>query len=86
MEELNNLFSHTDYLHSQGRFIQKVLIGAVDNDYSRKVMNEYFEQSEDLIYIDAGIEGVYLPGYIDMVYSRELAQGYGLDRSTCERR
>lgn len=62
VEELENLFSHTGYLHSYGRHIQKVLIGAVDNDFSRSIMNDYFEQSDDLIYIDAGIEGVYLPG------------------------
>lgn len=60
-EELESLFSHTDYLHKHNQMIQKVLIGAVDNDFSRKVMNDYFESSEDLIYIDAGIEGIYLP-------------------------
>ncbi len=62
VDQLNNLFSHTDYLHSQEQFIQKVLIGAVDNDFSRKIMNDYFSQTDDLIYIDAGIEGVYIPG------------------------
>lgn len=62
VEQLEQLFSHTDYLHADGCFIQKVLIGAVDNDYSRKIMNDYFNQTADLIYIDAGIEGVFLPG------------------------
>ncbi|MFD2614616.1 ThiF family adenylyltransferase [Paenibacillus gansuensis] len=61
VEQLESLFSHTDYLHTDGMFIQKVLIGAVDNDFSRKIMNDYFEKTDDLIYIDAGIEGVYLP-------------------------
>jgi hypothetical protein len=62
VEQLEGLFSHTDYLHKDGQFIQKVLIGAVDNDFSRKIMNDYFNKTDDLIYIDAGIEGVYLPG------------------------
>lgn len=61
VEQLESLFSHTDYMHEDGQYIQKVLIGAVDNDFSRKVMNDYFEKTDDLIYIDAGIEGVYLP-------------------------
>lgn len=62
VDQLDELFSHTDYLTTSGQFIQKVLIGAVDNDFSRKIMNDYFNKTEDLIYIDAGIEGVYLPG------------------------
>ncbi|MEB9892801.1 thiamine biosynthesis protein ThiF [Bacillus cereus] len=61
VKQLDELFSLSDYRHEHGQFIQKVLIGAVDNDYSRNVMNEYFNQQEDLIYIDAGIEGVFVP-------------------------
>lgn len=61
VEKLESLFSHTDYMYADGQFIQKVLIGAVDNDFSRKIMHDYFEKTDDLIYIDAGIEGVYLP-------------------------
>ncbi|WP_054943684.1 ThiF family adenylyltransferase [Paenibacillus ihuae] len=61
VEQLESLFSHTDYLYEEGQIIQKVLIGAVDNDFSRKIMNDYFEKTDDIIYIDAGIEGVYLP-------------------------
>lgn len=61
VEQLEGLFSHTDYLYGDGQYIQKVLIGAVDNDFSRKIMNDYFNKTDDLIYIDAGIEGVFLP-------------------------
>ncbi|MFC5402379.1 ThiF family adenylyltransferase [Cohnella soli] len=61
VEQLEGLFSHTDYKHASGQYIQKVLIGAVDNDFSRKIMNDYFNKTDDLIYIDAGIEGVFLP-------------------------
>ncbi|MGO4695430.1 ThiF family adenylyltransferase [Paenibacillus sp. 2TAB26] len=61
IEQLDSLFSHTDYLKTSGKHLQKVLIGAVDNDFSRKIMNDYFQKSDDLIYIDAGIEGVFIP-------------------------
>ncbi|GKS12881.1 hypothetical protein YDYSY3_38810 [Paenibacillus chitinolyticus] len=61
VEDLERLFSLTDYRHKSGQFIQKVLIGAVDNNYTRRIMNDYFQKSEDLIYIDAGLEGVYVP-------------------------
>lgn len=61
VEQLERLFSLTDYRHQRGRHIQKVLIGAVDNDFSRNVMNDYFNKTDDLIYIDAGIEGVFVP-------------------------
>ncbi|MDH6674997.1 hypothetical protein M2277_005696 [Paenibacillus sp. LBL] len=61
VESLEQLFSLTDFRHEHGQYIQKVLIGAVDNDFSRSVMNEYFNMTDDLIYIDAGIEGVFVP-------------------------
>ncbi|MGP3788575.1 ThiF family adenylyltransferase [Paenibacillus sp. 1A_MP2] len=61
VEQLDQLFSLTDFRHKTGQHIQKVLIGAVDNDFTRNIMHEYFMQSDDLIYIDAGIEGVFLP-------------------------
>ncbi|MDN4067654.1 ThiF family adenylyltransferase [Paenibacillus vini] len=61
VESLEKLFSLTDYRHETGQFIQKVLIGAVDNDYTRNVMNDFFNKTDDLIYIDAGIEGVFVP-------------------------
>ncbi|OME69181.1 hypothetical protein BK120_33915 [Paenibacillus sp. FSL A5-0031] len=61
VDQLEDLFSHTDYLKTSGKHLQKVLIGAVDNDFSRKIMNDFFKKTDDLIYIDAGIEGVYIP-------------------------
>jgi hypothetical protein len=61
VEQLESLFSHTDYRFRDGEHLQKVLIGAVDNDFSRQVMNNFFAKTDDLIYIDAGIEGVILP-------------------------
>lgn len=61
VEALERLFSLTAYRRESEQYIQKVLIGAVDNDFSRSIMNEYFMKTEDLIYIDAGIEGVFVP-------------------------
>lgn len=59
--QLRKLFSHTDYIGKYGQAILNVLIGAVDNDYSRLIMNRFFEEEEDLLYLDAGIEGVWMP-------------------------
>ncbi|WDI05277.1 thiamine biosynthesis protein ThiF (plasmid) [Paenibacillus urinalis] len=61
VEQIEKLFSLTDYRHKPGQYIQKVLIGAVDNDFSRNIMNDYFNRTDDIIYIDAGIEGVFMP-------------------------
>ncbi|ALS09880.1 hypothetical protein ABE82_26030 (plasmid) [Paenibacillus peoriae] len=59
--QLRDLFSNIDYTVTSGTVIQNVLIGAVDNDFSRGVMNQFFNEEENLVYIDAGIEGVWLP-------------------------
>ena len=38
--------------------VVKVLLGCVDNNKSRQVMHRYFQSQKDLIYIDAGNDGV----------------------------
>lgn len=38
-----------------------VLISCVDNNYSRKVFHQYFEQADDLLYLDVGNETIDLP-------------------------
>lgn len=40
----------------------RVLIGAVDNHASRKIMNDYFKEDNSLIYLDCGVDGVLLDG------------------------
>lgn len=35
-----------------------VLVGCVDNNKTRQYMHEFFESQENIIYIDAGVEGV----------------------------
>lgn len=52
MGEMENLFAEWD------GYSQKVLIGCVDNNRSRQLFHEYFQQTKDLIYIDAGNDGV----------------------------
>lgn len=61
VDQLEKLFERKAYSWGYGRYIQDVLIGCVDNNYSRQVMNDYFKKCPELIYIDAGIEGVWDP-------------------------
>ncbi|MBQ0137965.1 MAG: ThiF family adenylyltransferase [Kurthia sp.] len=37
---------------------QRILIGCLDNNRTRQLLHEFFETQDDLIYIDAGVEGV----------------------------
>ncbi|WP_310649037.1 ThiF family adenylyltransferase [Niallia taxi] len=62
METLKNLFSNTDHTPVGYNDIVHlpILIGAVDNNYSRRIMHEYFKQADNLLYLDCGIEGVSL--------------------------
>ncbi|MES9681657.1 ThiF family adenylyltransferase [Gottfriedia acidiceleris] len=64
VEELFDCFrSHQDtYIPDPSRVIFRVLIGAVDNHASRKIMHEYFMKDSSLIYIDCGVDGVLLEG------------------------
>lgn len=52
VDVLHRLFANDD------RF--RILIGAVDNNRTRQLMNDYFNVSENLLYIDVGVEGVLL--------------------------
>lgn len=48
----------SNYNYFPSRHVVKVLIGAVDNNKSRQVMHRYFNTQDELIYIDAGNDGV----------------------------
>lgn len=63
-EELEACFpSNGDsYLHDEKRVLMRVLIGAVDNHASRKIMHKYFMEDQSLIYIDCGVDGILLEG------------------------
>lgn len=47
-----------DRLFANNRY--KILIGCVDNNRTRQLMNDYFNFTDNLLYIDVGIEGVIL--------------------------
>lgn len=60
---LRQLFNQTDYLVGWNRRMTflPILIGCVDNNYSRQVMHRYFEQQDTLLYLDLGVEGAWVP-------------------------
>ncbi|RKJ73745.1 thiamine biosynthesis protein ThiF [Butyricicoccus sp. 1XD8-22] len=62
VEDLKNLFvvDYASALTSTNYYLP-ILIGCVDNNFSRQIMNEFFEAVPSLIYIDAGNESVQVP-------------------------
>jgi hypothetical protein len=60
---LERLFQFTDYraCFSWDTLFLPILIGAVDNNYTRQVMHSYFLSQEKLLYIDVGVEAVWVP-------------------------
>ncbi len=52
----------------------KILIGCVDNNRSRILMQDYFDYVDDLIYIDLGVEGVLLRQELDITDPVELEE------------
>ncbi|WP_028393947.1 ThiF family adenylyltransferase [Bacillus cihuensis] len=63
-EQLRKLFS-TDYMSirvpNQNVLFLPIIIGCVDNNFSRQIIHELFSQMKTCIYIDAGNENVTLP-------------------------
>jgi len=67
VEEMNGIFATDNHefkalLEPENYQIFKVIIGAVDNNASRKIMHEYFTQHAQCIYIDCGVDGVLAEG------------------------
>lgn len=65
VEDIQNLFS-TEYMNIRGRsmgstLLLPILIGCVDNVYSRSIMNQFFQSCKTCIYIDAGNEATQVP-------------------------
>lgn len=56
-EEIHDLFQGLHYTNNHHRNID-ILIGCVDNHATRQIMHAYFMSQDNLIYIDAGIEGI----------------------------
>ncbi|MBU8908078.1 ThiF family adenylyltransferase [Desertibacillus haloalkaliphilus] len=63
VETLESLFSNTEYLdcHSHDTIFFPILVGAVDNNFTRQIMHKYFQQTDRLLYIDVGVEGAKVP-------------------------
>jgi len=82
VETLETLF-HKEYLEgASGRFYLPILISNVDNNYSRAIFHQFFEEHEgNLLYIDVGNEAVAIPegNPIKETWSEEEKQTY--DRS-----
>ncbi|WP_233422724.1 ThiF family adenylyltransferase [Pontibacillus halophilus] len=61
-ETLEKLFKETPYYSRDLDYvILPVLLGCVDNNYSRQIFHKYFEEAENLLYIDVGIESAVVP-------------------------
>lgn len=62
--QLKSLFS-TDYMHTKvnGRttFVLPIIVGTVDNNFTRRIMYELFSSMKSCIYIDAGNENINVP-------------------------
>ncbi|MBG9790527.1 ThiF family adenylyltransferase [Brevibacillus laterosporus] len=60
---LHNLFQHTDYTgcYHWNKKLIPILIGAVDNNFTRKIMHQFFLEQESLVYIDVGVESAWVP-------------------------
>ncbi|MFE4029248.1 ThiF family adenylyltransferase [Priestia sp. YIM B13551] len=64
LEELRNCFAsgYDNFVVPLETKLFRVLIGAVDNHASRKIMHEYFQEDDSLIYIDCGVDGILQEG------------------------
>ncbi|TKI38694.1 ThiF family adenylyltransferase [Bacillus mycoides] len=65
IEQLDALFSNTFELkmknNNSNQIILPILIGAVDNNYTRVLFHKYFELKENLMYIDVGNHATTVP-------------------------
>ncbi|MEI2356284.1 ThiF family adenylyltransferase [Mesobacillus zeae] len=62
VETLKKLFN-TDYEHCKGWYNNylPILISCVDNNFTRQVFHQFFENEDTLLYIDIGNESVTVP-------------------------
>lgn len=67
VEEMKNCFPtlKEDFIKEPGVIYFRILIGAVDNNATRKIMHKYFLEDRSLVYIDCGIDGVLSEGTED---------------------
>jgi hypothetical protein len=70
METMQSLFQ----INPRAKLVMPILIGMVDNNRTRQLMDEFFHSDylEDLIYLDAGVEGQFVvPGKEERQYTDE---------------
>jgi len=60
-ETLSRLFDQIKSFDHQNRPIIPILIGCVDNNFTRQIMHEFFVTQPDLLYIDVGVEAAQTP-------------------------
>ncbi|MGG6447703.1 ThiF family adenylyltransferase [Pseudobacillus badius] len=62
-ETLSFLFDENESSHSSefGVIHFPILIGAVDNTYSRKLFHEFFYEQKNILYMDAGVTSAEIP-------------------------
>jgi len=76
MDAVKQLFTmKSDFNSYPGVQVIKVLIGAVDNNATRRLLHDHFMDSPSLIYIDAGNDGV-LPISEEISEEDERESGY----------
>ena len=61
MEMMDFLFEIDESLREHNSVVFPILIGCVDNGFSRKIFHEYFISSDNLLYIDVGVDAAQLP-------------------------
>lgn len=58
VEDLESLSALCDLENNKSYDNRLIVIGAVDNNATRQLINQYFEKMDSIIYIDAGNEGI----------------------------
>ncbi|AJI08797.1 MULTISPECIES: ThiF family adenylyltransferase [Bacillus cereus group] len=74
IEELHQIVYCKNYItnvDARATVVLNVIIGCVDNNFTRKLIHDYFQKVPNLIYIDSGVEGGRVPEgkHISTIYS-----------------
>jgi len=65
VDDVARLFRYTDYqdcFYYDTLFLP-ILLSCVDNNFTRKIMHDYFMQQDRLLYIDVGVESAWVPSH-----------------------
>lgn len=64
IEQLDKIVFSSNYIEGPGLYhtlYLNVIIGCVDNNYTRGLLHKYFNKVDNLIYIDSGVQGSKVP-------------------------